>query len=92
MTDEIERQIRQINLDAVANFADNELAGVRVIRLWLLGGFAALMLGLLAAGAVTWREALYTSALVAVASAGFHVATWAMLRAYLWYIERRSPG
>ena len=55
--------------------------------------FAGVMLIAMAIGAKdapTWLELLKPLAMLAVASAGFHVLSWALLRGWIWWRFERG--
>lgn len=61
-------------------------------RLWSLGTFAVLMAGAMLFGsnsAPTLEQALCSTAMLAGATVAFHVVTWGLLRAWIWYRHER---
>ena len=87
---EDERRRIERNLDYTLASADLDVASTW--RLWSLAGLA-LLLGLsMFLGApepLTWPEIIRVLAMVAAASAAFHVATWVIIRIWLRLAHRR---
>lgn len=90
--DEFMRSLRDIERRVAIDRANAELEIVREIRLWSLAIFTGVMLIAMLFGgkdAPTWTELLKPLTMLAVASAGFHVVTWALLKGYVrWRYER----
>lgn len=91
--DKHEADLKAIERTFAVDCANVELAALSSYRLWILALFAGVLgIGMLFGGndAPGLAETLRLLAMLAAASAAFHVATWAFLRATIWLRDRRG--
>lgn len=90
--EDAEREVRRIEREFDATLADAHLEASGRLRLGLIGVFAVVTVVAYVAGGsqAEFADTINWLAIFAACSAGFHIATWALLRA--WYRRRHGRG